>query len=218
MISIEQVAFDYNGVAILKVSDLTIAHGQKTMLYGSSGCGKTTLLNLIAGILLPSTGQIRVGGDCINQLNDAQRRLFRLNHIGHILQDFSLIPHLRIIDNIKLPFLISQGLKWENKHEVQLESLLSAVGIERHLKKYPGQLSIGEKQRVCLCRALVTQPKLILADEPTANLDEANRDVVLQVLDDYLKERKATVVMVCHDMSIKPWFDTDISLKEVNDV
>ncbi|MBM4153302.1 MAG: ATP-binding cassette domain-containing protein, partial [Kiritimatiellaceae bacterium] len=154
----------------------------------------------------------------VNQMNDRARRLFRLNRIGYVLQDFSLIPHLKLQDNIKLPFYINPEFSWKKHHQDLLNDLSTRLRIQPLLGKYPDQLSIGEKQRACLCRALVTQPKLILADEPTANLDEENRNEVLHILDTYIKNNDATLIMVCHDMGIQTWFDDLISFKEINRV
>jgi putative ABC transport system ATP-binding protein len=222
MIKIEQLAFHYRQkktyTPVVKIPSLHIQPNHKTMICGKSGCGKTTLLNLIAGIFLPNEGTIQINNQSIGQLNDRARRLFRLNHIGYVLQDFSLIPHLKLQDNIKLPFYINPQFTWKAEHEQSLRDLSERLQVDRLLMKYPDQLSIGEKQRACLCRALVTRPGLILADEPTANLDEENRDIVLSILEDYIQENQATLVMVCHDMSIKPWFDDVVPFKEINRV
>lgn len=222
MITIEGLRFQYRRKKavdpLVRVPELKFETNRKTMLHGESGCGKTTLLNLISGILRPDEGAILVNGRDLSRMTDKARRIFRLNHIGYVLQDFSLIPHLKLIDNIKLPFYINPAFKWKKEHQKRLEQWAIRLKIGDLLNEYPGELSIGEKQRGCLCRALVTRPELILADEPTANLDERNRDVVLGVLDDYLREESATLVMVCHDMSIRSWFAATVSFQEVNHV
>jgi putative ABC transport system ATP-binding protein len=222
MIKIEQLEFHYRQkkkiTPVVNIPSLQIHRNKKTMISGKSGCGKTTLLNLIAGIFLPNTGSIHINDQSISELSDGARRLYRLNHIGYVLQDFSLVPHLKLQDNIKLPFYINPKFSWKEEHQQNLRELSERLRVDQLLTKYPEQLSIGEKQRACLCRALVTRPSLILADEPTANLDEENRDIVLGILDDYIKEHQAALVMVCHDMGIKNWFDELVPFKEVNRV
>lgn len=222
MIHIENLTFHYNTrnrtAPTIRIPDLQIAAKRKTMLSGQSGCGKTTLLNLVTGILQPQAGSIHIDNSNITTMRDAARRLYRLNHIGYVLQEFSLIPHLKLQDNIKLPFYINPDFKWKRQHQDMLRKLTQRLRMEPLLKKYPTQLSVGEKQRACLCRALITSPKLILADEPTANLDEENRDEVLRILDDYLHAEQATLIMVCHDKSIQNWFDDHISFKDINHV
>lgn len=222
MITIEQLQFHYRQkkmqIPVIDIPQLALQGNRKFMLFGESGCGKTTLLNLIAGILLPDSGSIQFYDRSIHTMADRDRRLYRLNNIGYILQDFSLIPHLKLQDNIKLPFYINPKFHWVDHHQANLAELVKQLRIEHLLLKYPEQLSIGEKQRACLCRALITRPKLILADEPTANLDEENRDEVLEILDRYIQRHQATLVMVCHDRGIQNWFDELISFKEVNRV
>ena len=222
MIRIDKLTFRYKAkdqsAPTIHIPELHICKDRKTMLSGKSGCGKTTLLNLMTGILLPESGSIHIDNQNIPAMRDRARRLYRLNHIGYVLQEFSLIPHLRLQDNIKLPFYINPDFKWKRHHQNMLNDLMQRLQLESLRKKYPAQLSVGEKQRACLCRALVTRPKLILADEPTANLDEENRDEVLHILDDYIRSEQATLIMVCHDKSIRGWFDDHISFKDINHV
>ncbi len=222
MIHIENLTFQYKvrnrTTPTIRIPALRIQKHRKTMLSGKSGCGKTTLLNLMTGILRPQSGSIHIDNQNITGMSDAARRLYRLNHIGYVLQEFSLIPHLKLRDNIKLPFYINPDFKWKREHQDMLHKLTQRLRMEPLLKKYPTQLSVGEKQRACLCRALITSPTLILADEPTANLDEENRDEVLHILDDYIHTEQATLIMVCHDKSIQNWFDDHISFKDINHV
>jgi putative ABC transport system ATP-binding protein len=222
MVKIENLAFQYRDKhrtsPTIRIHSLEIRRQRKTVLSGKSGCGKTTLLNLMTGILRPQSGSIRIDDQNIPALSDRARRLYRLNNIGYVLQEFSLIPHLKLQDNIKLPFYINPDFSWKSHHQDMMDDLVQRLRIHALLKKYPNQLSVGEKQRACLCRALVTRPALILADEPTANLDEENRDEVLRILDDYLETEQATLIMVCHDMTIHQWFDAHISFKDINHV
>jgi len=222
MIHIENLIFQYTvknrTTPTIQIPALRIRKSQKTMLSGKSGCGKTTLLNLMTGILLPQTGCIQIDHRNIPEMRDAARRLYRLNHIGYVLQEFSLIPHLKLQDNIKLPFFINPDFKWKRQHQENMQDLTERLRLQPLLHKYPPQLSVGEKQRACLCRALITRPELILADEPTANLDEGNRDEVLRILDEYVRAEQATLLMVCHDTSIQNWFDDHIAFEDINHV
>ena len=143
-------------------------------MIGPSGFGKTTLLNLISGIYIPQKGSVIVNGKTVNSLDDWERRTFRLTNIGFVFQDFKLLEYLKVMDNILLPFRINRVLTLNGGVRVRAREIASLLSIEDKLSKYPNNLSQGERQRVAICRALLVDPPIILADEPTGNLDPEN--------------------------------------------
>jgi len=180
MIEIEQLQFRYPRSDFhLQIESLSIEPAEKVAVVGPSGSGKTTLLNLIAGVAKPHSGTIRVGDQTVSALSDAERRDFRAANIGMVFQQFELVEYLNVLDNILLPFSINESLKREHRSSQgraeQARELAQAVGLDSKLRRRPHQLSQGEQQRVAICRALITTPKLILADEPTGNLDPKNK-------------------------------------------
>jgi putative ABC transport system ATP-binding protein len=184
-------------VIALNETNLTIAAGEFLCLMGPSGSGKSTLLNLIAGIDRPSSGQIIVGGEDIAQMSESELAVWRNQTIGFIFQTFNLIPVLTAFENVELPLLLTRLSKGERREHV--ETALSLVGLNDRMTHYPRQLSGGQEQRVAIARAIVTDPELILADEPTGDLDAHSADEVLAILERLNKEFQKTVVMVTHD-------------------
>jgi putative ABC transport system ATP-binding protein len=164
---------------------------------GPSGSGKSTLLNLIAGIDRPSSGQVMVDGRDISKLSEGALAAWRNQTIGFIFQTFNLIPVLTAFENVELPLLLTNLSKAERRSHV--ETALKLVGLGDRMTHYPRQLSGGQEQRVAIARAIVTDPALILADEPTGDLDAQSADEVLAILEKLNKEFKKTVVMVTHD-------------------
>ena len=204
MIEIEEVAFSYRtGDFRLEIASLGIERGTTAAVIGPSGCGKTTLLNLVAGVVPPEQGRIRTNGVEVSSLPDPGRREFRIKNIGMVFQGFELIEHLTVLDNILLPCRITPALALDR---VRAEELAARVGLSDKLKRLPRRLSQGERQRVAVCRALLTKPPLLLADEPTGNLDPKNRDRVLDILFDYVEQSGATMLAVTHDHSLVPRF------------
>ena len=184
MIAIENLQFRYPRSDFhLQVAELTVERGSKVALIGPSGIGKTTLLNLIAGISVPETGRIAVGGVDISTLGDAARRNHRIRQIGLVFQEFELVDHLSVLDNILLAYRISPALSIDRTVRERAVQLGREVGIEDKLRRYVRRLSQGERQRVAICRALLTEPPLLLCDEPTGNLDPANKEHILDILD-----------------------------------
>jgi putative ABC transport system ATP-binding protein len=164
---------------------------------GPSGSGKTTILNLIAGIDRPSQGSVIVCGEDIGKLNESALARWRSRHIGFIFQFYNLMPVLNAYENVELPLLLTRLSGSERKKQV--ETALSIVGLSDRMNHYPNQLSGGQEQRVAIARALVTDPDLILADEPTGDLDKQSAEDVLTLLSRLNKEFKKTIVMVTHD-------------------
>ena len=176
--------------------------GAHVAIVGPSGSGKTTFLHLLAGILIPAAGRIDVGPVAISTLPDAQRRRFRIEHVGFVFQDFGLLDYLSVHENIVLPYLVHPALArgsvpWDRAAELAREA-----GLAELLRRNVTQLSQGERQRVGICRALVTGPKVILADEPTGNLDPANKHRTVALLQTQARRHGATLVMVTHDRGL----------------
>ena len=184
-------------VVALQETSLTIEAGTFLCLMGPSGSGKSTLLNLIAGIDRPSSGEVVVDDSNITHMSEGQLAAWRNHTIGFIFQTFNLIPVLTAFENVELPLLLTKLSKSERREHV--ETALSLVGLKDRMTHYPRQLSGGQEQRVAIARAIVTDPSLILADEPTGDLDAQSAEEVLAILERLNREFKKTVVMVTHD-------------------
>jgi len=213
MIEARNILFRYAKSSFqLAVDELSVDQGDKLAIVGPSGSGKTTLLNLIAGILVPDEGSIQIGDSEINRLDDATRRTFRVSNIGMVFQQFELLDYLTVLENVRLPFRINPTLKQKTNRDTETE-LLNSVGLGSFAKRYPAQLSRGEQQRVAICRALVTEPKLILADEPTGNLDPVNKRNIMDLLFRETETRNQTLIVVTHDQSLLDDFDRVIDFE-----
>ena len=216
MIEISDLYFNYPKSDFqLLIDSLTFNKGVTHALIGPSGSGKTTLLNLIAGISIPQKGSIDYNETKISQLSESERRAYRISKIGFVFQDFKLINYLTVFENIMLPYRINARLKVDPEIKNRIETLSEYAGISKYLSKYPKRLSQGERQRVAICRALVTQPELILADEPTGNLDPKNKKNILDLLFKYCKEEETTLITVTHDHELLPDFDEVIDFSKL---
>ncbi len=180
---------------------------------GPSGCGKTTLIHLIAGILKPHSGSITVGEVPLNDYGERDLLDFRIATIGLIFQEFKLLEYLSVYENILLPYRLNPILQLDADIRSRAAALGREVGLGDKLDRYPKHLSQGERQRVAVCRALITKPSLLLCDEPTANLDPTNRDHVLEILFGYCGESYASLLMVTHDPEIFDRFDQQIDIR-----
>jgi putative ABC transport system ATP-binding protein len=215
MIEIEQLRFRYpRSDFLLDLPRLKIETGEKVAIVGPSGCGKTTLLNLIAGIVVPDSGSVSVAGNLVSERSDAARRNFRIANVGMVFQQFELVEYLDARSNIVLPFSINSTLKLDSSIRSQASELAQLTGLSEKLGRRASQLSQGEQQRVAICRALITSPKLILADEPTGNLDPKNKQVILDLIFDQANQRGQTLVVVTHDMGILKGFDRTIDFEQ----
>lgn len=184
-------------IPVLENINLDIAEGDFLALMGPSGSGKTTLLNLIAGIDKPSRGEIVIGDIVVNSLSESALAGWRANNIGFVFQFYNLMPVLTAYENVELPLLLTKLSKKERRKHVDLA--LSIVGLEDRMHHYPRQLSGGQEQRVAIARALVTDPTLILADEPTGDLDKVSAEEIMGLLSQLNSEYKKTIIMVTHD-------------------
>ncbi|MDH3586634.1 MAG: ABC transporter ATP-binding protein [Gammaproteobacteria bacterium] len=184
--------------------------GETIAVRGRSGSGKSTLLNLIGGIDVPDTGRIIVAGIDLTGLTERDRTLFRREHIGFVYQAFNLVPTLNVADNIRLVLELNRVAARESQQRV--EELLGAVGLADRADSYPDVLSGGEQQRVAIARALCHEPALVLADEPTGNLDDATAEVVLALLDRLVRERGGTMLIATHSARVASVCDRAIEI------
>ena len=214
MIRIHSLDFQHqHGEFRLHIPELTVAQSEKVAVIGPSGSGKTTLLNLIAGIFSPSAGEICIGDVPVHQLTDAERRDFRISKIGFVFQDFELLDYLNVLDNILHPYRITGALVLDQTVRARAATLAENMGIGDKLGRFPDELSQGEKQRVAICRALLPQPKLILADEETGNLDPENKQIILDLLFESVNDHHATLLTVTHDHDLLSRFDRVIDFQ-----
>ena len=190
---------------ILDHINLDIHRGEFFVILGKSGSGKSTLLNLISGIDTPEAGQISVSGTSITSLNERQQTLFRRDNIGIVFQFFNLIPTLTVLENITLPRELGGVSK--KQAEEKARDLLERVGLGNRADSFPDKLSGGEQQRVAIARALAGEPQLVLADEPTGNLDEETGEKVLSLLLELTRTEGKTLVMATHNPEIVPFAD-----------
>ncbi|HEX9393823.1 MAG TPA: ABC transporter ATP-binding protein [Gemmatimonadales bacterium] len=188
---------DSNTVPVLNNITLDVPEGEFVGLMGPSGSGKTTLLNLIAGIDRPDSGSVSVAGTDVAQLSESQLAKWRATHIGFVFQFYNLIPVLTAYENVELPLLLAPLSKQQRKEHV--DTALALVGLADRTKHYPRQLSGGQEQRVAIARAIATDPTILVADEPTGDLDRKSAEEILTLLERLNKEFKKTIVMVTHD-------------------
>lgn len=216
MIHCENLRFTYPTESFqLAIEAFSVEKGESVALIGPSGCGKTTLMNLVSGILTPGGGQVIVNGVVVNELPIAARQRFRLGTIGLVPQNFELLDYLTIRENILVPCRVSSQLRLTGEIEARCADLAERAGIAAHLDKFPRQLSQGERQRAALCRGLVTSPPLLLADEPTGNLDPENQDKIVSLLLGEAARIGASVLMITHDPVLLPRFDRVVEVMKL---
>lgn len=186
-------------IPVLRNINLTIQEGEFVSLMGPSGSGKTTLLNLIAGIDRPSQGNVLVANEDVSKLSESDMARWRSRNIGFVFQFYNLMPVLNAFENVELPLLLTKLSRKERRKQV--ETALGIVGLADRMDHYPNQLSGGQEQRVAIARSIVTDPNLILADEPTGDLDRSSAESIMKLLTQLNVEFKKTIVMVTHDPS-----------------
>jgi predicted ABC-type transport system involved in lysophospholipase L1 biosynthesis ATPase subunit len=201
LVSIEALSKEYGPpsarISVLHNLNLTIQHGERIALLGRSGSGKSTLLNLLGGLDVPTSGSIHIDGRDLAALGSDERANYRLTTVGMVFQSFNLIPSRTALENVEMPMVLAgQGRPERRRLAVQA---LEAVGMGHRLQHDPSQLSGGERQRVAIARALVNRPRLLLADEPTGNLDTATGKDVVTLLLDFLQASGAALLLVTHD-------------------
>ncbi len=213
-VRIRDLRFGYGeGNFRLHVPQLSVREGEALALIGPSGSGKTTLLHLIAGIAVPQSGDVVTGGVEVSALADPARRNFRIRNVGLVFQEFELLEYLKVRDNVLLPYRIHPALRLDSEVRERAGRLADEVGIGALLDRYVTRLSQGERQRVAICRALVTEPAILLADEPTGNLDPESKERVLDILFACARRTGATLVAVTHDHDVLPRFDRVVDFK-----
>ncbi len=197
---------------VLRELNLSIEKGEFVVLLGRSGSGKSTLLNLISGIDLPTSGEVIVAGKNLTRLNEQQRTLFRREHIGFVFQFYNLIPTLTIEENLLLPLELNGEVGAAAQSKAR--TLLEQVDLADRARSYPDRLSGGEQQRIAICRAVIHRPLMLLADEPTGNLDAATGGQVLDLLSRLARESLMTTLMVTHSPEIAQLADRVLTLDD----
>ncbi len=221
MINISELAFSYQGRGpkpassfSMRVAEFIVPPGASTALVGPSGSGKTTLLGLIAGTLRATSGSIIVNEQAITDFNSNELGQYRIRSVGQVFQAFELLGYLTVIENVMLPWYIS-GDGRKSIIRKRAADLLRGVGLESKLHAMPGELSQGEQQRVAVCRAMLNNPPVLLADEPTGNLDQENKQNVVDMLVEQAKRNNSTLLMVTHDESLLSKFDSVLDMRNV---
>ena len=206
------LAKDYDGVHALHDIDVEIADGEFVAVTGPSGCGKSTLLNLLGGLDRPTRGEIELAGRRVDGYSEARWALVRRSDIGFVFQFFNLIANLSVADNVELPGLLA-GLS-SREARTRRQELLDSLGIAEHADSAPGHLSGGQQQRVAIARALINRPRVLLADEPTGNLDSASARDVMALLRAAHDERGQTIVLVTHDARVAARADRVLAMRD----
>jgi putative ABC transport system ATP-binding protein len=196
---------------VIDVPDFLLHERDEVALCGESGSGKTTFLHLIAGLLKPDSGRISLAGGEISGLSESKRDRWRARNVGYIFQTFNLLPAFNCLENVLLGMSFGAGAD-----RVFAEGLLRRVGLGAHMEHRPRQLSSGQQQRVAVARALANRPKLVLADEPTGNLDHANARDALRLIREACRENGAALLFVSHDRQVLAGFDTVLELERIN--
>jgi len=214
LVELENVVFSYaEGGFCLEVPRLQVASGERVAVIGPSGSGKTTLLHLIAGIVVPGSGRITACGATLGGLSDAQRRAHRIRTMGLVFQEFELLDYLSVLENTLLPYRVTSALSLDREVIDRAGDLAGKLGLGDLVRRRPRELSHGERQRVGICRALLPEPQLLLADEPTGNLDPRTKNKVIDLLLDHAKESETALLTVTHDHALLDRFDRVVDME-----
>ncbi len=219
MLHLENVkkSFDQQGgsrLTILDIPEFRLEKGEQVVLMGRSGCGKTTMLHVIAGISTPDSGIVKIDGLDITRLPEAGRDRFRAEKIGYVFQTFNLLSGFTALENVVLGMSFARN-RFDRERAL---SLLDRVGLADRASHRPGQLSVGQQQRVAVARALANRPRLLLADEPTANVDPASQEVVVDLIRQTCKEEEISLLLVTHAPEVMEQFDKKVKLEDVNQI
>ena len=198
-------------VPVVDIEGFTVAAGAQVALRGSSGSGKTTFLHMIAGILQPDGGRVLLAGTAVNGLPEAQRDRYRAQHLGYVFQSFNLLQGYTALENVLLSMMFAGEVD-----RARAEGLLERVGLADRMRYRPRQLSIGQQQRVAAARALANRPQLVLADEPTGNLDPVHGAAALDLMREVCQEQGAALLLVSHDAQVLASFDEVVEFAALN--
>ena len=217
MLNLKDVKKQYiepNGeiLTILDIADFQVATGEQMVLLGRSGCGKTTLLYVIAGISRADAGKVMIDNLDIQRLSESGRDRYRAEKIGYVFQTFNLLPGFSALENVMLGMTFAR----QRKNAQHAKRLLTRVGLGHRMTHKPTAMSVGEQQRVAVARALANRPKLLLADEPTANVDPGNQKQIVELIRETCSEENVTLVMVTHAMEVASEFSRTVRLEEIN--
>lgn len=216
IITIEDITKTYKtkkrDIEVLKNIDLTFSLGKFYAIMGPSGSGKSTLFNILGLVDTPSSGTYKINGIDTTKLTDKSSSIIRMNNIGFVFQDFNLDPYLNALENVMMPLYLNKKIKKEDREKIS-KDILTKLNLENRLEHFPNELSGGEAQRVAIARALVNNPNIILADEPTGNLDEKLETEIFKILKSLTKENKC-VIVVSHSSKIKEYADVVYTLKD----
>lgn len=208
MIAVSALAHRYGAAQALRLPQWNVAQGERWLVLGRSGCGKTTLLHAIAGLVRPTEGTIEVAGRDLRAISGSELDRWRAATIGIVLQALHLLKHLSVRDNLRL----AQYLARAPQDDARIDEALGALGVADKAARKPSELSQGEQQRVAIARAVVNRPKLLLADEPTANLDDVAAETVVGLLTEQAARYGATLVVATHDARVKQRFEKTLNL------
>lgn len=208
MIATKNLSFSYGNEIRFQFPDIACNASESVLITGNSGVGKTTLLHLLGGLLRPASGDIYFDNVNINPFSEKQLDAFRGKNIGVVLQQSHFVESISVLENIMLASWLATGKKEKQK----AKSLLEHLHLERHWHKLPAQLSVGQQQRVSIARALINNPKVLLADEPTSSLDDSNTFKVADLLENLAKEYNTALIIVTHDSRLKQRFNNQIDL------
>ena len=202
-----------NQVDVITGLSLNVAEGEFVSIVGSSGSGKSTLLHILGGLDLPTRGSIILNDQRLDQLGEAERGYLRNEHLGFVYQFHHLLPEFTALENVAMPLMLRKDVEFKQAKE-RAEYLLERVGLSHRIQHQPGELSGGERQRVALARALVTKPKLMLADEPTGNLDRKTAVTIFELLADLRQELKMAMLIVTHDEQLAKSADRILHMQD----
>jgi putative ABC transport system ATP-binding protein len=208
MISVRGLAHRYGSTQVLRLADWKVAQGERWLVLGPSGSGKTTLLHVLAGLIRPSEGEVEISGANLGRLQGAKLDRWRGANVGIVLQALHLVRHLSVRDNLRIAQYLAHALQ----DDARIADALAALGVGDKAARRPADLSEGERQRVAIARAVVNRPKLLLADEPTANLDDAAAARAVELLLEQAERHGATLVVATHDARVKKSFERTLDL------